>query len=224
MSEQRRTAPTLVVLALGLGLLGLALCVVPRTSAAPNSGPFEGRGSSSVTQLSQRPGTAAADHGRQTVGRLPGQTSGAVISTPSDKASAPVDPRRRNPYNDSSTGGGGGDWTHLPSFPHLGRTFGVEVGDVTGLYPGVEVELPVIFVNPMRAAISVEQATVTASGVAGCGVSNLMVGTIEFDQPVDVPAGSAVAGHLPFGMLADAGDACQGATFTVTVDATAVAG
>jgi len=211
-----------VALALGLGLLGLALCVVPRTSAAPNSGPFEGSGSTSVTQLSQGSGTAE-DSGRGRTRQDGAKVSGVVASIPSDKGSAPVDPRRRNPYRDSSTGGGGGDWTHLPAFPHLGRTFGVEVGDLSGLYPGVEAQLPVTFVNPMQTKLSVTTATVTATGPAGCGAANLRLGTVTFDDPVDVPARSAVTGHLPFGMLASAGDACQGATFTVTVDATALA-
>jgi hypothetical protein len=219
VKEHRRTASLVVSLVIGLALLGLALYVVPRTAAAPNSGPFVGTGSSAVVQVSPNPAVVEADRARPD-----DQKQKPHVVAEAVKGSRPPGPKRRSPYYDSSTGGGGGDWTHLPAFPHLGRTFDVQVGDVAGLYPGVATSLPVTFVNPMRAPLSVQRATVSAVGTVQCGAENLDLATVVFDEPVRVPARSAVAGALPLSMLSTAGDGCQGATFTVTVDATAVAG
>jgi len=107
------------------------------------------------------------------------------------------------------------DWTHMPAF--TSGTFGVVVGDVTGMYPGHQVDLPVTFVNGRSNALLVETAKVTAQGPAGCGAAHLLLSDLTFSTPIKIPARSSVTEQIPFGLLASAPDVCQGAVFAVTV-------
>jgi hypothetical protein len=210
VTEHRRTASPLVALALGLGLLGLVLCVVPWTSASTRND-YVGEGSTSISQRSR---TAANAEREQANPTTPGH--GVLAS----RGKAPrVPPALRNPYASTSSGGSGMDWTHMPAF--ASRNFGVVVGDVSGLYPGRRIDLPVTFVNGHGAAILVRTAKVTATGTAQCGSEHLLLSDITFSTPIRVPARSSSSTQLPFGLLATAPDGCQDATFTVTVTAKA---
>jgi hypothetical protein len=101
--------------------------------------------------------------------------------------------------------------------------FFIVVGSVDGLYPGQQADLPVTFVNGQAFDLLVDSATITAAGTAGCSAGNLQLSSVTFPSPILVAARDASDQTIPFGLRASAPDACQGATFTVTVTSKATA-
>ncbi len=126
----------------------------------------------------------------------------------------------------SNPGSGGPRGNPTPGRP----TFGVRVGSLTGLSPGVTRTLPVDLHNPFRFDISVvsyaANASVTAvgDGAAGCSASDLVlpIGTVTLDPPRFLPAGGRNDLTIPVTLSSKAPPACQNVVFTVTVTATAV--
>lgn len=102
----------------------------------------------------------------------------------------------------------------------LPKSFEVSVGRVTGLYPGSVTDVPVSYTNPNSFAIRVTDATLSGKGPASCPASFLRTG--QHRPGVVVPRQATVETRLPFGMLATAPDGCKGASFAVTVTASAV--
>lgn len=202
-------------LAFGLGLLGLVLCVVPWTQASSRN-EYVGQGS---TSISQRSLDASPDDARSPA--TPPAPGRGVLARSGGGADDSVPKSLRNPYNDGRSGGDTMDWTHLPTTTP--RHFSLIVGDVDGLYPGRDDHLWVTFVNGQDFDLLVHDAVVTATGTPQCGSANLDLSSLTFSVPILVPARSSLDRPVPFGLRASAPDACQGATFTVTVTSKASA-
>ena len=100
--------------------------------------------------------------------------------------------------------------------------FKVALGTVSGLYPGKKQRLRVTFSNPLAYPIRIGTATPTATSPSGCPIdTSLRLRTRTFTHLVIRPNKSERK-SLRFGMLKSATDACQNATFTITVSVTAV--
>jgi hypothetical protein len=106
---------------------------------------------------------------------------------------------------------------------------GVTGASVSGLYPGVKREVQVAVRNPYGFPIQVTDASaqLVATSRKGCKVTyaNLTVGRYAGKPalPARIPAGQqAKLGYLPIWMpAASVSDACQGATFTLRLSASA---
>lgn len=123
--------------------------------------------------------------------------------------------------NGGSTGGGN-------------RTFTIS-GSLSGVYPGegypvgstaspVYVYLTVT--NPNNQAIQVTSLTLSVGDAsAGCTRANLSPSSETVNFSVVVPKNSSVGGHsfpMPISMVPGAPNACQGATFPLTLSGVAV--
>jgi len=85
-------------------------------------------------------------------------------------------------------------------------------GEVTGLYPGGQSEVPVEVQNPNSSELMVTDISVVASdGSTQCGAAYLSVGNIG--GPVAVPPLGRATIRLPVSLAESAPDACQGVTF-----------
>jgi hypothetical protein len=94
---------------------------------------------------------------------------------------------------------------------------------VSGLYPNATLMAGVRVDNPQSYAISVRTASVTVGDAnAGCTSANLT--TSPFGGAVDVAANGSGTVPIRLHMLTSAPDACQGASFPLSFEATAVAG
>ena len=106
--------------------------------------------------------------------------------------------------------------------------FGVAVGQTQTLYPGLTRSLPVTFTNPNSFDILVTSYRVSvaapASKATTCPASNLQVpsGTVNLNPRLAAPKQGSVATTVPIKLSADAPDACQQVTFSITVNASAV--
>jgi len=101
-------------------------------------------------------------------------------------------------------------------------------GNVGGLYPGAQSQLPLTVTNPMSVDITVTSLTVspTGSDTIGCdGTSSQNIQVTDYSGPGFVVGhgGSAIV-ELPIGMPASAADACQEATFALSYGGSADAG
>jgi len=103
------------------------------------------------------------------------------------------------------------------------KSFGVTVGKVSGLYPGLSTTIPVTYINPNSFPIYVTTATATASGSTSCDGSNLVVGTKVMPAPgLTIDRNASKASSMPVTLKSTTNDACKGATWTITVTAQAV--
>lgn len=94
-------------------------------------------------------------------------------------------------------------------------------GDVEGLAPGVTRSLSLLLSNPNTTAISVEKLSVSVGNSGtGCAGTNLRVGA--FGAPVLIPSRGSAQVSLPVTMLGTAPAACEGATFPLTYNGSAV--
>ncbi|BEL10087.1 hypothetical protein Q0Z83_082780 [Actinoplanes sichuanensis] len=106
---------------------------------------------------------------------------------------------------------------------------GVSGTAVTGLYPGNKGKLTVVVKNPYRFPVSITavSANLVATSRPGCKATyaNLTIGRYAGRPalPARIAAGKQVSlGYLPVWMPAKTvADACQGATFTLRLNATA---
>lgn len=208
----------LLVLLLALGGYAYAQSSSPSASTGPEKKP-------SATPTAQTSGQTSTQVSPPTQTAKPSApaSSGSVdLGTSSTGQSVVLAPQ--------ATGNGNGNGTNPcvdpasdnSSCPH---TFGVRVGQAPLLYPGVARSLPVTFSNPNNFAISVSsyRVTVAASGTA-CPASNLQVpsGTVLLNPGLAIAKSSSTPATVPIQLVGSAPDACQRATFTITVNASAV--
>lgn len=101
-----------------------------------------------------------------------------------------------------------------------GTAFGVH-GDADGLHPGATLPLRLTLTNENAFPISVTSVAVSVGeATPGCPGDLLEPG--ELPGPVSVPAGDRTIVSLPVHMAGDVPAACEGASFPLTYDATAV--
>ncbi|GAB1694373.1 hypothetical protein [Krasilnikovia sp. M28-CT-15] len=105
-------------------------------------------------------------------------------------------------------------------------SFTVRAAPVDGLVPGTERRLVLTLDNPYDVDLLVTdlRADLVATSHAGCAPvpANLEVGRYTGPLPVRVDAGdSRTAGTVPLHMPNTVVDACQRATFTIALDASA---
>jgi hypothetical protein len=118
----------------------------------------------------------------------------------------------------TSTGEGSGDANAAQAQPLT-----VHVDDVTGLYPTGSVDVPFTVSNPNPYKVtlnSVTLKTVTVDAAhSGCA-ANVISGT-DLALNLEVPAngGTSATRNFTVSMSNAATDACQGATFTLTLRA-----
>jgi hypothetical protein len=104
----------------------------------------------------------------------------------------------------------------------------VTIGQTPLLYPTVTRNLPVSYTNPNSFDIEVStyrvSVSVPSSNVAACPPSSLMVpaGTVTLNPRITVPKKGSVSRIIPIRLGADAPEGCQGVTFSITLNATAV--
>jgi hypothetical protein len=85
-------------------------------------------------------------------------------------------------------------------------------GDRSGLYPGLSTTLVLTVTNPQAFAIVVSSVTTTVHAASGsCPASDLSVGS--FEGQLLVPARGSATTSVPVRLVADAPNACIGATF-----------
>jgi len=136
----------------------------------------------------------------------------------------------------SSSGGGGGTLS-ANSAGGTGngqRTFTIS-GSLSGVYPGAGYPVGMtgapLYVyltvdNPNNQAIQVTSLTLAVGGASSrCGAANLSPSRETVSFSVVVPKNSTVGGHafpMPISMVPGAPDACQGATFPLTLSGVAV--
>ena len=122
----------------------------------------------------------------------------------------------------TSTGEGSGNVDAATAKPLT-----VTVTDVNGLYPTGSVDVPFTVTNPNPYDVTVTSVTlknVTVDGAhSGCATS-VISGTDLTGLSLSAAAdgGSTNSRNLTVAMSNAATDACQGATFTVTLEATAL--
>jgi hypothetical protein len=123
------------------------------------------------------------------------------------------------PVRGGTGGGSGGADVHR---------FAVNADTVPGLYPGAARAVTVTVTNPYHFDIRLTalSAALDATSAPACqaGPANLTVGALRAGPglPLVVPAGRPVrVGDVPLSMPNTVADACQGATFTIRLAATA---
>lgn len=101
------------------------------------------------------------------------------------------------------------------SADHSSHSFAVS-GTAAGLFPGATVGLRLTLNNPNAAAIAVDRIVIGSARSDRPSCAGSMI-SIRFDGPLRVPArGSLTTARALFVRLSStAGDACQGATFTM---------
>jgi hypothetical protein len=132
--------------------------------------------------------------------------------------------------NGNGNGGGSGGTSNCvdPSSEagNCDHRFGVAVGHAQTLYPGLTRALPVTYSNPNNfdIFISTYRVSVSSANAAGCAASNLLVpnGTITLSPTLKAAKNASVTTSVPIMLSANAPDGCQQATFSITVNASAV--
>ena len=114
------------------------------------------------------------------------------------------------------------------------KSFGLTVGAMTGIYPTGSKPIPLTFTNPHSFDIVVKTVSVAVRNAStDCSATHLQrpSGTVTLASPVVVPKNGSAAGPAPTSadgqtlrvtLLNSAPNACQRATWPVTVTATAV--
>jgi hypothetical protein len=149
-------------------------------------------------------------------------TSEGLVAQPAARPAAPPAPRPiptptpQNNGNGNSSGEGPGQGGGIAT-----GTFQIG-GQVAGLYPGAARPMVVTFTNPAAIAIRVTQLDVIAasSNHIGCTAQDLLMPDSAVD--VVVPAGSSTTHTVYVGMIDDADNACQGASWALSFSGTAV--
>lgn len=117
-----------------------------------------------------------------------------------------------------------------PATPGPVKSFGVTVTDIGGMYPTRVEALQISFTNPHSFDIVVKTVQVTVSN-ANSDCSQIYLqrpeGVRTLATPIVVPRNGTAPGPsgaqaMDVKLLNSAPDACQGATFPITVTATAV--
>ena len=100
------------------------------------------------------------------------------------------------------------------------KTFVIE-GTVDGfLYPGVAETLPVVLINPINTAISVDQVTITVGDASTvCTADSVTVGDVPV--PVLVSKRGQATVEVPIVLSVDAVNDCQGALFPISYEGVA---
>lgn len=143
------------------------------------------------------------------------QPQNAPLHFTASGSTAPVGNGNSNGNTDSSTG--------CNTNGNCVKSFGVKVGDVAGLYPGLATSIPVTYTNPNSFPIYVTTATATAAGTSACDGTNLVVGTKTMPAAgLLVDRNSSTISSMPVTLKSSTTDACKGATWTITVTAQAV--
>jgi hypothetical protein len=100
------------------------------------------------------------------------------------------------------------------------QTFEVS-GSVEPVYPLVDAVLPVTVINPNGFAILVTELTITASDAsADCAADNLMIAPVSVPFSVDRKGTTTV--NTAIRLVDDAANDCQGATFPLAYQGTAI--
>jgi hypothetical protein len=104
--------------------------------------------------------------------------------------------------------------------------FGVAVGQVQPLYPGLTRALPVTYSNDNNfdIFISTYGVSVSSGNPTACAASNLLVpsGTITLNPALKAAKNASVTTTVPIKLATSAPDGCRQVTFTITVNASAV--
>ena len=144
--------------------------------------------------------------------------SGAQFATVAQRATPRPHPTPtpQNDGNGNSSGEGPGQGGGVAT-----DTFEIS-GAVAGLYPGAARPLTLTLDNPAVFAVRVTELSVSAvnSDQPGCTMQNLVLPDSAVD--VLVPGGSSVTHTLYVGLIADADNLCQGATWVLTYRGSAV--
>jgi hypothetical protein len=163
-----------------------------------------------------------------------GSAGYALSSSPSTSTGSSKDKPSSStvlaPAASNGNGSGGNDNCVEPSNGNgnCAKTFGVTVGQLPTLYPSLVRSLPVTYTNPNSFDISVTTYRVSVSVPgplsAACPASSLQVpaGTITLTPALTVARNGSVGTTVPVKLPADAPEGCQGVTFTITVNASAV--
>ena len=126
----------------------------------------------------------------------------------------------------TSTGSGQGDATA----DYTTTDLVVTVGDVSGLYPTGEFNVPFTVTNNndynvTLASVTLDSVTVDAThGAAGCAASSVVSAATGpsgslVDTDVAATGTPTASRNFPITMLNSASEACKGATFTLTLTA-----
>lgn len=203
----------LVVLLLALGGYAYAQSSSPSASAGPDrTKPWATPTAQTSTQVSPPTQTAkpSAPTSPGPVDLGSSATGQSLVLAPQATSNGNGNNPCLDPASDSS------------SCPH---TLGVRVGAAPLLYPGVGRSLPVTFSNPNNFEINVTSYRVSVSTASTtCPASNLQVpsGTVLLNPGVAIAKNSSTETTVPIQLLGSAPDPCQRATFSITVDASAV--
>jgi len=195
----------LLVLLLALGGAGYALSSSPSASTGPGK-PSAGP-SSQVVLAPATSGSNVAGNGNGNGGSGTGNGTG-----------------------NGGSGTGGNDNCVEPSNGNGNcvKTFGVTVGQTPLLYPSLVRQVPVTYSNPNSFDIEVAtyrvSVSVPSSKATVCPASSLQVpsGTVTLNPRPTAPKKATVSTTIPVKLPATAPEGCQGVTFTITVNATAV--
>jgi hypothetical protein len=161
----------------------------------------------------------------------PSASTGRGLDQPSTAPSTYVLAPAANTGNSNGNGGGNGGGTSNCVDPsseagNCDHHFGVAVGHAQTLYPGLTRALPVTYSNPNNfdIFISTYRVSVSSANAAACPASNLLVpnGTITLNPNLKAAKNASVTTSVPIKLSATAPDGCQQATFTITVNASAV--
>lgn len=203
--RRRRSVWLGVLLGLLLALAGVGYALSPSPSApAGPKGKFPDSASSQV--LAPSTGQTAS----------PGSTTQVALAPAASGT--------------NGNGSGGNDNCVEPSNGNgnCAKTFGVTVGQTPLLYPSLVRQLPVTYSNPNSFDISITtyhvSVSVPSSQATACPASSLQVpsGTITLSPALTAPKKGSVATTIPIKLPADAPEGCQGVTFSITVNASAV--
>ena len=204
-----------------LGLLVVLLLTLGGYAYAQSSSPSASTGPDKA-KPSATPSTQVLAPTQSAQPKSSGSTGTTDLGTTSTGQTLVLAPQAANNGNGNGNNQCVDPASENPSCPH---TFGVRVGQTPLLYPGVSRSLPVTFSNPNNFAIAVNSYRVTvASTATACTASNLEVvaGTVSLTPGLTIAKNASILATIPIKLGASAPDACQNATFTITVNASAV--
>jgi hypothetical protein len=215
-SRRKRGAMVGLLLGLLLALGGVGYAVTSSPSASTGPGKEKPSGTPTAEVLAPNaPSNLSASSSAGTSGSSSGSNTGSTQVVLAPAAS-------------SGTGGNGNCVEPSNGNGNCVKSFGVTVGQVQTLYPGLLRTLPVTYSNPNSFDILVTtyrvSVSVPSSQASACPASSLQVpsGTVTLAPQTTVPKNGAVSTTVPIKLAPTAPDGCQSVTFTITVNATAV--
>jgi hypothetical protein len=146
----------------------------------------------------------------------------AAVSRPqAGPASAPSQPQVLSVVLAAKTGKNDPDKAVDKTGGNGHRSFSI-VGAVTDLYPGAQKQLALTVTNPDNQDLKVTSLKVTVqdSNQPGCAAANLVA--TDFSGSFVVKKHQSVTRQLPLRMVASPAASCQGATFPLQYEGTAV--